>query len=245
METKEQILQKCTVEGKIVKLPSIPLDRKLYMDVAKSLNLIGGKWTGGKIQGFTFNEDPTELLTQIAGGEKRNIKKEFQFYATPAGLADRLVELADVQKDDEICEPEAGQGSIIKSIQRVLGNDKKVFGYELMPENQKVLKDIKNFVLLGEDFLTCTKKFDKIVANPPFNKNQDIQHIMKMWDCLKDEGRIVTIASKHSQISTNKKEVNFQNWLKEVGAEIQELPEGEFKESGTNTASVIIVINKR
>lgn len=36
MQTKEQVLQNCTVEGMVVKLPSVQLDRKLYTDVAKS-----------------------------------------------------------------------------------------------------------------------------------------------------------------------------------------------------------------
>jgi hypothetical protein len=40
----EQILQQCTVQGKIVKLPGIQLERKTYLDVAKEINQIGGKW---------------------------------------------------------------------------------------------------------------------------------------------------------------------------------------------------------
>lgn len=73
--TKEEVLQNCTIEGNIVKLPNEQLDRKLYQEVAKSLELIGGKWKGGKVQGFVFTLDPTELLNQISGGEQRNLKK--------------------------------------------------------------------------------------------------------------------------------------------------------------------------
>ena len=79
MTTKEQVLQNCTVEGTLVKLPNVQLDRKLYQEVAKSLELIGGKWKGGKVFGFVFATDPTDLLNQISNGEKRNLKKEFQF----------------------------------------------------------------------------------------------------------------------------------------------------------------------
>ena len=52
--TKEQVLQDCKVEGNVVKLPNIQLDRKNYQEVAKALELIGGKWKGGKIRGFFF-----------------------------------------------------------------------------------------------------------------------------------------------------------------------------------------------
>ncbi len=44
--SKEEVLQQCTIEGNIVKLPSITLDRKNYLEVKKSLELIGGKWKG-------------------------------------------------------------------------------------------------------------------------------------------------------------------------------------------------------
>ena len=81
--TKEEVLQNCTVDGNVVKLPNVKLDRKLYLEVSKSLELIGGKWKGGKIFGFIFPSDPTELLQQIASGEKRNLKKNFSFSEHP------------------------------------------------------------------------------------------------------------------------------------------------------------------
>jgi hypothetical protein len=66
------------------------------MEVKNKLELIGGKWKGGKVGGFVFQEDPTDMLEQIANGENRKLKKEFQFFATPDELADKLVELADI-----------------------------------------------------------------------------------------------------------------------------------------------------
>lgn len=243
--TKEQVLQDCQVEGMIVKLPSTQLDRNLYMDVAKSLQLIGGKWKGGKTQGFVFNEDPTELLEQIATGEKRNLKKEFQFFGTPDSLADRLVELAEININDRVLEPSAGQGEIIKAINRQYPK-MDVECFELMPVNKIFLNKISTAILIGDDFLTVDEPlgFDKIVANPPFNKNQDIDHIRMMYSLLKQKGRLVSISSKHWQQSSNKKEVAFKNWLKEIKADIIEVDGGEFKESGTIIATVIIVINK-
>jgi len=43
-----KILQQCTVANNVVKLPEGQLDRKLYQEVAKALELIGGKWKGEK-----------------------------------------------------------------------------------------------------------------------------------------------------------------------------------------------------
>lgn len=241
--TKEEVLQNSTVDGNVVKLPEGQLDRKLYMEVAKSLELIGGKWKGGKVFGFVFPTDPTELLQQIAGGEKRNLKKEFQFFGTPDSLCEVLVDLADIKEEERVLEPSAGQGAIVKSILR---KNRIVWGYELMEVNQIFLNKIEGFRLLGDNFLTESGEtgYDKIVANPPFSKNQDIDHIYKMYDCLYDGGRIVTIASLHWETSSNKKETKFRNWLNEVGAKIQKVPSGTFKESGTMVETCIIIINK-
>lgn len=249
--TKEEVLQQCVVEGNNVKLPQIQLDRKIYLEVAKSLNLIGGVWKSGKTQAFVFQEDPSELLEQISYGETRNLKKEFQFFATPDKLADWLVELADINEADSILEPSAGQGAIVKAINRVLPN-KKVYCYELMSVNQTILKNLTEVEFIGEDFLNPDGKntaqqlqFDKIIANPPFSKNQDIDHVKEMYNCLKSGGRLVSITSKHWELSNNKKETSFREWLKEVGADQYDIDNGSFKESGTMVGGFILVIDKK
>ncbi len=240
-----QTLKNSVVTGNIVKLPEGQLDRKIYVEVKTRLELIGGKWKGGKVSGFVFDEDPSELLDQIANGEKRNLKKEFQFFATPEALCDRLVKLADIHEGDLVLEPSAGQGAIVKAILNT-GKTPVVYCFELMPINQTFLKRIEGVQLLGSDFLFAQAHnyYDRIVANPPFAKNQDIDHIYEMYNCLKEGGRLVSIASKHWQLSGNKKEIQFSEWLNDLGAEIIEIPAGEFKESGTAVATCIIVINK-
>jgi hypothetical protein len=240
--TKEEVLSQCIVEGNVVKLPQQQLERSLYLEVAKSLQLIGGKWKGGKVFGFVFQSDPTELLEQISNGDKRNLKKEFQFFGTPSNLANRLVELAEIENGMSILEPSAGQGAIIKAINRKLPN-KIVDCYELMSINKTFLNKIKTVNFIGDDFLVeCNAKYDRIIANPPFSKNQDIEHIYKMYDCLNDSGIIVSVASKHWQFSSNKKESDFKNWL--GSSEIIDIEAGEFKESGTMISACIIKIRK-
>lgn len=240
-----ETLKKSTVNGLVVKLPEGQLERKIYLEVKERLELIGGKWKGGKVAGFVFQECPKELLEQIANGEKRNLKQEYQFFGTPDGLADRLVELADINIHNIILEPSAGQGAIVKAINRAVP-DVHVDCYEAMPVNISILKKMPSVIFKGEDFLAAEEKYDydRIIANPPFSKNQDIDHVYKMWSVLKPGGRIVTITSKHWQLSQNKKETQFRQWLELNKAEIIEVEAGEFKESGTTIATVILVINK-
>ena len=245
MNTKNEVLQNCTVEGLIVKLPNVQLERKLYQDVAKALELIGGKWKGGKIFGFVFAEDPTDLLRQISNGESRNIKKEFQFFATPPAIAAHLVELADIKPDDIILEPSAGQGAIIEAI---LGKYPKanITAVELMELNCNILIK-KGYNVEKADFITTPFQpvVAKIITNPPFSNKLDIDHIRRRHEvCIPGGGRIVSIASKHWQGAGNRKEVDFKNWLDSIDSQVYEIEAGAFKESGTMIRSVIIVINK-
>lgn len=237
-------LKNSKIEGMVVKLPEGQLDRKIYTEVKTKLELIGGKWKGNKVMGFVFNEDPTDLLTEIANGGNRNLKKEFQFFGTPDVLCDRLVELAELSENDLILEPSAGQGAIIKAINKAVSNE--VDCYEAMNVNKLFLDKLPNINFLGEDFLKHEgKQYNKIIANPPFSKNQDIDHVMKMWDCLNVGGRLVSITSKHWQASSNKKETAFRDFLKVNNAKIIEVDAGEFKESGTGIATVIVIIDKK
>jgi hypothetical protein len=241
---KMETLRQCTVEGTIVKLPPVQLERNIYLEVKKALELIGGKWKGGKTQGFVFEQDPADLLAQIAGGEDSNLKKEFQFFETPAALADRLVEFACISEDDSILEPSAGRGAIVNAIHRKFPLV-TVCGYEIMELNRSFLAKLDRFSLLGSDFLAeCQSHFDVMIANPPFAKNQDIDHIRHMEDMLWPGGRLVSVASTHWQFADGKKEQAFRKWLTEQNAEIIPIEAGTFKDSGTMVAACVIVIRK-
>lgn len=245
MEQKTlEVLKNCTIDGLVVKLPNEQLTTKEYADVKKNLELIGGKWKGGKVWGFLFQTDPTDSLHQIANGEKRNLKKEFQFFETPEKLADQLIDLADLKQHDTILEPSAGQGAIIKAINKVC--DVVPDCFELMDVNTVILsKSGLRFNLIGDDFFKHNgKTYSKIIANPPFTKNQDIDHLKEMYECLSRGGRLVCITSESWENGSQKKQVDFRHWLYKVKAEVIDIEKGSFKESGTMVGGKIVIINK-
>lgn len=145
-----------------------------------------------------------------------------------------------------ILEPSAGQGAIVRAINRILPSQ-EVDCYELMPLNRSYLKKIPTVNLIGEDFLSTriTQKYDVIIANPPFSKNQDITHVRKMYEHLKPNGVLVAIMSTHWQHTNNKVEREFRAWLDSLSAEVQTVASGEFKESGTMVQSVIVSFRKK
>ena len=247
----QEVLQQCTVHGNVVKLPDGQLDRKLYAEVKKALELIGGKWKGGKIYGFVFQSDPTELLGQIASGEKRNLKKENQFFATPPELAARMVEMAELGETDgqgygDILEPSAGQGAIVKAIHDATEGTVTVCCYELMDINRSILEKMPGVKLIGDDFMKAASivQYDRIIANPPFTKNQDIDHIRLMFNLLKPGGVMVTLSSPSWTFGSQKKQIEFRQWLTDIDAHIEDIPEDTFKESGTSIRTVLIKIKK-
>jgi len=101
------------------------------------------------------------------------------------------------------------------------------------------------FNLIGDDFLKHNgKTYSKIIANPPFTKNQDIDHLKEMYKSLSRGGRLVCITSESWVNGSQKKEVEFKNWLDEIEAEVIDIEKGAFKESGTAVGGKIVIINK-
>ena len=89
------------------------------------------------------------------------------------------------------------------------------------------------------------KGFNAIIANPPFSKNQDIDHVMAMYECLAPVGsRLVSVTSTHWERCLGKKEAAFRRFLEDVGAEIYDIEAGTFAESGTQVGGKIVVIDK-
>ena len=242
MECLQNILENCIVVDGMIKLPEAQLDRSVYLSVKKILTPLGGKWVGGKTQAFVFEFDPTQLLTLVQNGNGKTLKKDIQFFPTPTELAKRMVRLADLKNTDLILEPSAGQGAIIEEILNVAPNTKVNF-CEIEKINQEVLS--KKFgdkvINLGENFLNYDGgKFDKIIANPPFAKNQDVDHIIHMLKFVKTGGCLVTLSSTSWINGATTKQKNFQLLMRELGSQIETIPAKTFAKSGTNVETLLI-----
>lgn len=244
MTTLQESISKCRVEGNTVFLPSIsegPLSN--YPELKKAFLNAGAKY---KKNTFVFQSDAQPYIDRLMGGENVNIKKEFQFFPTPAELADRLVKLSEIEKHHLVLEPSAGQGAIVEAIHRAT-RIRQVDCCEINELNHAKLETIDGVLLTGNDFMQLVSYegyYDRVIANPPFSKNQDIDHIRKMYEVTKSGGRIVTLSSRHWAVSNNKKEKMFRAWLKAINADVLPVAEGAFSESGTSIATYIIVINK-
>lgn len=219
------------------------LDRKQYTSINEVLETIGLKWNR-KEKAHIADCTPEELADAIADiietGEVETLKetiKKFQFYETPREVAEYLVELADIQESDSILEPSAWHGAIVECFPK---DHKDVYLFEIDPAKCEILRNKWYNVHCTDFLLHNARYYHKIIANPPFSKSQDVKHILKMYDCLIDWWRLVSIASSGVKWRTWK----LYDELKELNPEFIELPEWSFKESWTMVNTVIVLINK-
>lgn len=241
----EEILKHCTLENNILKLPQVRFNKKSYAEAKKWIEEAGGSWQGGKVQGFTFPFNAERVFSILKDGKRCNLQQEYQFFETPDSVADWLIMLAGgIHEDDTVLEPSAGRGALIKAIHRACPSV-MVECYELMPENREFLHSLGNVILLGEDFAKdSVGSYSKIIANPPFANNQDIDHVRLMYDRLEEGGTLAVITSSHWKFASEKKCDVFRRWIDEVHGQVFEIGAGEFKESGTSISTMAIVIKK-
>ena len=142
-----------------------------------------------------------------------------------------------------ILEPSAGRGSLVRAIRR-LCPDAIVDCYELMPENKEFLSKVEGARIKGDNFDECMDIYQRIVANPPFAGNQDIKHVRRMYELLEEGGEMSVITSRHWQFASEKTCSDFRDWLSSVGAVVEEIEEGAFKESCTSIPTALIYIKK-
>lgn len=228
------VLSDCTITENKLFLPNTQLDRKLYLLVDKALKSLGGKWNR-KEKAHLFDNDINESIEQlIQTGEYVDVKKEFQFFKTPEELAKKLVDISNISDGETVLEPSAGTGNIAS----LIPNCDVI---ELNETNRQFLKD-NGFNLIHDDFLSFDKPYDVIVGNPPFSKQQDIEHVTRMIKLAKKT--VVSIMSASVLFRNNKKTVEFRELVEKYNGTFEELPAGSFKESGTMVNACIVVINK-
>lgn len=234
-EAVADIIKRSTVSDNVLKLPE-KLERKMYEAVAKVMADYGGKWNRSK-GGFLFSYDPTHDLNEaIFSGESVDQKAKFQAYYTPAEIARQVVELANIEAVHRILEPSAGSGNLLKEIP---GDTVRV----AVEINERVAAGLFPWAEVRvADFLTCNGdlgQFDRVVMNPPFANGADIRHIEHAFNHLKPGGRLVAICPNAPRVFDylgTMEGADLQEWIK--------LPEGSFKESGTNVSVAIAVIDK-
>lgn len=240
------VLNQCRAEGRKLFLPDVQLDRSLYLMVNRVLKLAGGKWIR-QLGAHLFSEDVGDRLdTLILTGEIVDTNKELQFFETPPAVVEQLIDLAELQPNDRVLEPSAGKGAIAFALLD-LNIPLKVYACEIhLPFFEILSKRINSvvccdFLELKEVLINPEPRFERVIANPPFTRQQDIDHVNHMMDvCC---GRVVSVMSASVIFRDNKKTVNFRDRVFGLGGRFVSIPPGSFKESGTMVSTCIVVVD--
>ena len=221
--------------------------RENYFTVYESPNYSDTTPAGRKLQAMIEGKESAEETKKLRIQELEQqiaLASIPGFFPTPKELAEMMVEIADIQPGMRILEPSAGSGSIADAIKAAEPNT-SLDAIEHNPKLRELLS-LKGHNLVGSDCLSdMYGTYDRILMNPPFEDQQDLDHIQAAYDRLASDGVLVAILGPSFEYRTNRDSVEFREWLEKVGASWDEIPAGAFKQSGTMVASRLMVIDKR
>lgn len=220
------------------------LKRDEYVTVDKVLKNMQGKWKRA-YKGHVFSNDPSDKIEHyLLTGKVEKPPKYGEFFTQPE-LADKVVKLAKLIPGEMVLEPSAGHAALAWPIAKIvgIGNVKCI---EIQEKHVKWLRK-EEFMCRHADFLEVKGKpvFPKIVMNPPFEKQADIDHVLHAYNnFLKPGGKLVAIMSASIKWRENKKTIAFRELIESVNGDIIDNPEGSFKVSGTMVNTIIVVMDK-
>lgn len=233
-------------------------------DLVEQVNKILAKHYGEVLgDGMTKEDDP--LAPENA---KTTPARYFGFYPTPDDVAKRVEQAAGVLQSAKsprlrILEPSAGTGNLARRcIKRF---DLKDWGHyaeryrdeyrwdnqvdciEIQPHLSDQLRadGIYNRVTCA-DFLKVTPDpvYDRVVMNPPFDRERDIDHVMHALKFLKPDGCLVAIMSAGTEFRETRKSIAFRELMEKMNAVWEDLPPGSFAEVGTYVNTLIMRVWK-
>lgn len=234
-------------EGKVAYLPEQQL--RDYASLKKLFQNATGKYSKGK---FTFDFPADAIIAGLISGEFTNLKKELQFFPTPREMANFAIDQLTWDFDintARFLEPSAGQGAIANALIRKFGPTINVDLVEISAFNCAILRrqfPSGNFNITHGDFLQMEGiegGYDVIVANPPFTRLSDIDHVMHMYSMLKPGGQLISIMSTSWLHNTQKKAAAFRAFMEENG-DYRTNGQGTFKTSGTMIDSTLVELRK-
>ena len=235
------VLSTASVEGDVVILNCGQLDRKQYVTVNKVLEAMGGKWNR-KVKGHVFSESPIDKLESVILTGEYDKPADYGYFPTPLDLADKMITLAELTPDMVVLEPSAGQGAIAERVARIVGYE-RVHCFELLNDNCEALMKYGFRMVECCNFLSVEPRplYDRVIMNPPFSKQQDIDHVTHALKCLKPNGRLVSIMASGVTFRQNRKTLEFLDLIGD--SEIIPNPLESFKLSGTLVHTVIVVVD--
>lgn len=193
--------------------------------------------------------DATDEGDDLRANQKTTPAKNFGFFPTPEEAAKKVIEYAklDRRAGDEpltVLEPSAGTGNLARLCVEA---GAIVDCIEIQPGLADALRAGGGYrSVVCADFLSvpAEQRWDRLVLNPPFDRERDIDHVVHALDFLKEDGRLVAIMSAGVEYRETRKAIAFRELVSKLNGHFVDLPQGSFASVGTNVNTTILVLNK-
>lgn len=183
-------------------------------------------------------ENPIEAMKETLKAGVQVVTSN-NLFPTPLHVINQMIEAADLVAGDKLLEPSAGLGGIV---QEAIRNGVFMTDCVLVDNSFDLTRALSarfpRAKVVTKDFLKCNGDigaFNKILMNPPFDHGSDIKHIKHALSFLEPGGRLVAICANGPRQ---------QEELKPLASDWIDLPEGTFKDQGTNVNTALLVIEK-
>jgi hypothetical protein len=233
-----RILSRASTVGNYLYLPE-HLSPGLYAQVDRVLRAAGGQWKGGRVGAHVFPGDATAALDGILAATRvTSARQRDQWYPTPAEVVDELLAAAELCKGLEVLEPSAGEGAIaLAAAQAGCAVDcvELDTGRAQAIERAGVARKV-----WCADFLAMPPRpvYHAVVMNPPFARNADTRHVEHARRFLRPGGVLAAVMGGGIQSRSDRA----ARRICSLADGIWPLPEGSFRESGTDMKTTLVVI---
>jgi predicted RNA methylase len=217
-------------------------------DLLERVNLLLADWYGAALGAGCDAADPAPGTSP-----GRPPAKNFGFFETPPDLAERVASAAGLWRDPRaqsaplrVLEPSAGRGALARAV-KAGAPDASICCVEIQPGHVDHLRGLGLGPVWAGDFLSLSPdglgKFDRIVMNPPFDGQRDVDHVSHALRFLAPGGRLVAIMSAGAEFRQDAKAQAFRAQVERYKGEFRDLPAGSFASAGTNVNTVLLTLD--
>lgn len=213
------------------------LDRKMYAAVNKVLEAAGGKWNR-QAKAHLFAGEAADAVDQVILTGEISTHQELGWFPTPKPIVDIVIGQAELEPGMRVLEPSAGLGALaLPAIEAGC-----IVTMVEIDMGRVLALDGQGLEVVREDFLLMEQNpwYDRVIMNPPFARQADIDHVTHALGFLKPGGRLVSVMSNGVVFRQNRKTVEFRA----LEPRYVPLPSGAFRTSGTAIETVIVVIDR-
>ncbi|PHM47573.1 class I SAM-dependent methyltransferase [Xenorhabdus miraniensis] len=180
-----------------------------------------------------------------------DLATNYGFFPTPIEVAHRIVAEAEIVHTPAphrltVLEPSAGLGNLAKFAVYAGGI---VDCIEVHTERCTELDNTHLFRhVINADFILVEpdqkELYDRIIMNPPFEGERDIDHVIHALKFLKSDGLLVSIMSPGTEFRNRRKSKEFRNLMNSLNARWIDLPDDSFASVGSHSNTIILKVWK-